>query len=134
MIIGVGSDIVNIERIQRLLQNFNKKFELRCFSSSEQDDCNFSSHRASSYAKRFASKEAFSKALGTGIARGISWKDIVVSNLPGGKPCISVLGCASDNLFALIPIGYEPIIHLTISDDFPFAQAFVVIEARLRIK
>ncbi|AKK20678.1 holo-ACP synthase [Candidatus Liberibacter africanus] len=131
MIVGIGSDIVNIRRIERLLQKFDRKFELRCFSSSEQNICDLSFNRSAAYAKRFASKEAFSKAIGTGISHGISWKDIEVGNLPGGKPYISVSGRASCVLYSLVPKGHHPVIHLTISDDFPFAQAFVVIESRL---
>ncbi|MBY7649701.1 MAG: holo-ACP synthase [Candidatus Liberibacter europaeus] len=132
MIIGMGVDIVHIHRIEKLLNNFEKRFKSRCFSPSEQADCDISRRRAASYAKRFASKEAFSKALGTGISEGISWRDIVVDNLPTGKPYISVSGYAVEKLFSLIPKGCEPVIHLTISDDFSLAQAFVLIESRAK--
>ncbi|MEG8098843.1 holo-ACP synthase [Candidatus Liberibacter brunswickensis] len=131
MILGIGNDIINIKRIDGLLRNFNGKFELRCFSKSEQSICDLSFHRAAAYAKRFASKEAFSKAIGTGISNGISWQDIEIFNLPGGKPYISVSGRAFDILHSLVPKGYRPVIHLTISDDFPFANAFVVVENKL---
>ncbi|XCE13716.1 holo-ACP synthase [Candidatus Liberibacter asiaticus] len=131
MIIGIGSDIVSIQRISRLLQSFNRKFESRCFSSLEQDVCDLSCNRVASYAKRFAAKEAFSKAIGTGISKGVSWKDIEVCHFPGGKPYISISGRASDVLSSLVPKGYKPVVHLTISDDFPFAQAFFVIESLL---
>ncbi|AHA28074.1 holo-ACP synthase [Candidatus Liberibacter americanus] len=128
MIIGIGSDIVNIKRIDKLLSNFGKRFVSRCFSSSEQKYCDVSENRTASYAKRFASKEAFSKALGTGISNNVHWRDIVIVNLPIGKPVISLSDRVSIKLLSIIPEGYEPVIHLTITDDFPFAQAFVVIE------
>ncbi|MBL0849428.1 MAG: holo-ACP synthase [Candidatus Liberibacter ctenarytainae] len=130
MIIGIGSDIVNIQRIEKILRRFKKRFGLRCFSPSEREDCDLSFSPTSSYAKRFAAKEAFSKALGTGMGQGVFWKDIVIAHLPGGKPYISVFGGASEKLFSLVENGYEPVIHLTISDDFPFAQALVVVERR----
>ena len=136
MILGIGSDLCNITRIERSLARFGARFEQRVFTSAEQayarrrkgDKQNSS---ASTYAKRFAAKEALGKALGTGVGRGgsIYWKDIEVVNLPSGKPTIALHGGAKAALAAQVPFQHRAVIHLTLADDYPLAQAFVVIEA-----
>ena len=129
MIIGLGSDLCNIERIQNSLDRFGDRFVQRVFTEIEQAKSDRRRMRAASYAKRFAAKEAGAKALGTGIARGVSWKEIGVVNLPGGKPTLEFKGRALERLAAMLPEGMEARTHITITDDHPWAQAFVVIEA-----
>jgi holo-[acyl-carrier protein] synthase len=129
MIIGIGSDLINIERIERTLERFGERFVSRCFTEIEQAKSDGRKNRAASYAKRFAAKEACSKALGTGLAQGVFWKDMGVVNLPGGKPTMRLTGGALERLKQLLPEGHEARIHITITDDFPLAQAFVIIEA-----
>lgn len=129
MIIGLGSDLCNIERIQGSLDRFGDRFVQRVFTDIEQAKSERRRMRAASYAKRFAAKEAGAKALGTGIARGVSWKEIGVVNLPGGKPTLAFKGRALERLSMLTPDGFEAFTHITITDDHPWAQAFVVIEA-----
>ncbi|MGB7288318.1 MAG: holo-ACP synthase [Salaquimonas sp.] len=129
MIIGLGSDLIDIRRIERSLERFGSKFTNRIFTEVEQQKSDSRKQRAASYAKRFAAKEACSKALGTGISNGVYWRDIGVANLPGGKPNLELTNGAAKRLAQMIPDGYEPRIHLTITDDFPLAQAFVIIEA-----
>ena len=126
MIIGLGSDLMDIRRIEKSLERFVQ----RVFTEIEQAKSDKRRMRAASYAKRFAAKEAGAKALGTGIARGVSWKEIGVVNLPGGKPTLEFKGRALERLNALTPPGHEAVAHITITDDHPWAQAFVVIEAR----
>lgn len=130
MIIGLGSDLCNIERIQSSLDRFGARFEARCFTDVERakaDRRPFT--RAGTLAKRFAAKEAFSKAVGTGFSHGVFMKDIGVVNAPGGAPTLALTGGAKARLDAMIPEGHVGRIHLTLTDDHPWAQAFVIIEA-----
>lgn len=129
MIVGLGSDLIDIRRIENSLNRFGDKFTRRLFTEIEQRKSDRRRMRAASYAKRFAAKEACSKALGTGISNGVFFKDMGVVNLPSGKPTMALTNGAAKRLAQLIPDGYEPNIHLTITDDFPLAQAFVIIEA-----
>ncbi|MAF28990.1 MAG: holo-ACP synthase [Croceicoccus sp.] len=132
MIIGMGSDLCNIERIQNSLDRFGERFELRVFTEIERTKAARRPFtRAGTYAKRFAAKEAFSKAVGTGFKRGVFMKDIGVVNAPSGAPILALEGGAAARLAELTPAGHEAIVHLTLTDDHPWAQAFVVIEARL---
>ncbi|MCR9139091.1 MAG: holo-ACP synthase [Alphaproteobacteria bacterium] len=129
MIIGIGSDLIDIRRIEKSLERFGDRFTQRCFTEIERQKSDRRKLRAASYAKRFAAKEACSKALGTGLSKGVFWRDMGVVNLPGGKPTMRLTGGALQRLDSLVPPGHEPSIHLTITDDFPLAQAFVIIEA-----
>ena len=129
MIIGIGADLMDIRRIEKSLDRFGERFTNHCFTEIERAKSDKRRMRAASYAKRYAAKEAGAKALGTGIARGVSWKEIGVVNLPGGKPTLELKGRALDWLQRLTPDGRTPLVHITITDDFPYAQAFVVIEA-----
>lgn len=129
MIIGIGNDLIDIRRVEKSLERFGARFTDRVFTRIEQDKSDRRKNRAASYAKRFAAKEACAKALGTGISRGVYWRDMGVVNLPGGKPTMSLTGGALDRLKSLVPEGFEPVIHLTITDDGPLAQAFVIISA-----
>jgi holo-[acyl-carrier protein] synthase len=129
MIIGIGSDLIDIRRVEKSLERFGARFTGRCFTEIEQAKSDGRKNRAASYAKRFAAKEACSKALGTGLAQGVFWKDMGVVNLPGGKPTMRLTGGALERLKQLLPEGHEAHIHITITDDFPLAQAFVIIEA-----
>jgi len=132
MIIGMGSDLCNIERIQNSLDRFGERFEMRVFTEIERTKAARRPFtRAGTYAKRFAAKEAFSKAVGTGFKRGVFMKDIGVVNAPSGAPTLALEGGAAARLAELTPAGHEAIVHLTLTDDHPWAQAFVVIEARL---
>jgi holo-[acyl-carrier protein] synthase len=130
MIIGIGSDLCDIERVERTLARFGKRFVARCFTETEQRRSDRRAGRAASYAKRFAAKEACAKALGTGLRRGVFWRDMGVVNLPSGQPTMELTGGAAERLKGMLPPGTEPFIHLTITDEGPYAQAFVVIEAR----
>ena len=131
MIIGLGSDLCNIERIQNSLDRFGQRFESRVFTELERAKATRRPHtRAGTYAKRFAAKEAFSKAVGTGFKAGVFMKDIGVVNLPSGAPTLDVTGGAKARLNALTPPGATMHIHLTLTDDHPWAQAFVILEAR----
>lgn len=130
MIVGLGSDLCNIERIQKSLDRFGARFEERVFTPLERAKAARRPFtRAGTYAKRFAAKEAFSKAVGTGFKRGVFMKDIGVVNAPSGAPTLALAGGAKAALDALIPQGYEAHIHMTLTDDHPWAQAFVIIEA-----
>ena len=129
MIIGFGSDLCDIRRIEEALGRFDNRFTHRCFTELERSKSDGRASRAASYAKRFAAKEACSKALGTGIRRGVHWKDMGVANLPGGKPTMKLTGGAAERLAALTPAGYEARVHVTITDEFPLAYAQVIIEA-----
>ncbi|GGA80149.1 holo-[acyl-carrier-protein] synthase [Nitratireductor aestuarii] len=129
MIIGLGSDLIDIRRIEKTLERHGERFISRIFTEIEQRKSEARAQRAASYAKRFAAKEACAKALGTGLARGVFWRDMGVVNLPGGKPTMQLTGGAAKRLQALVPEGMQPVVHLTITDDYPLAQAFVVIEA-----
>jgi holo-[acyl-carrier protein] synthase len=131
MIIGMGSDLCNIERIQSSLDRFGERFEQRVFTEVERAKANRRPFtKAGTLAKRFAAKEAFSKAVGTGFKAGVFMKDIGVVNAPSGAPTLALAGGAADRLAALTPQGHTAIVHLTLTDDHPWAQAFVVIEAR----
>jgi holo-[acyl-carrier protein] synthase len=130
VILGIGSDLANIERISGTIERFGDRFKNRVFTELEQKKAEARRDVTGTYAKRWAAKEACSKALGTGLAMGISWKDMSVSNLPTGQPVMHVTGWAEARLKEMTPEGYEAIIHVTLTDDHPWAQAFVVIEAR----
>lgn len=131
MIIGLGSDLCNIERIQASLDRFGERFEQRCFTEVEQTKANRRPFtKAGTLAKRFAAKEAFSKAVGTGFKAGVFMKDIGVVNTQSGAPTLVLTGGAKARLDAITPRGHVPYIHVTLTDDHPWAQAFVVIEAR----
>jgi holo-[acyl-carrier protein] synthase len=128
MIIGLGSDLIDIRRVEKTLERHGERFIVRVFTEIERQRSERRRMRAASYAKRFAAKEACAKALGTGIARGVYWRDMGVVNLPSGKPTMALENGARQRLEALTPPGHEAAIHLTITDDYPLAQAFVVIE------
>ena len=130
MILGIGTDLANIERIQGTLDRFGDRFRNRVFTEIEQRKAENRKDVAGTYAKRWAAKEACSKALGTGLRMGISWKDMAVTNLRTGQPVMAVTGWAKERLETMTPEGHEAIIHVTLTDDHPWAQAFVVIEAR----
>ena len=131
MIIGLGSDLCSIERIERSLDRFGARFENRVFTEVERAKAARRPFtRAGTYAKRFAAKEAFSKAVGTGFKAGVFMRDIGVVNAPSGAPTLALTGGAAARLAALTPEGHEAVVHLTMTDDHPWAQAFVIIEAR----
>ena len=130
MIIGIGADLANIERIQGTLDRFGERFKNRVFTQTEQAKSERRKDLAGSYAKRWAAKEACSKALGTGLRMGIAWKDMSVRNIHTGQPTMELSGWAADRLKNLTPNGYEAFVHVTLTDDHPWAQAFVVIESR----
>ncbi len=127
MIIGIGNDIIDIRRVERTLERFGDRFTGRIFTDVERAKSDRRRLRAASYAKRFAAKEACSKALGTGFSRGVFWKDLGVVNEPSGRPTMVLTGGAAAHLDRLTPKGFRSAIHLTITDDFPYAQAIVVI-------
>ena len=130
MIIGIGNDLCNIGRISETLERFGERFENRVFTENEIALARRRRRTAETYAKRFAAKEACAKALGTGVPRrGVHWKDLGVVNLPTGKPTLALTGGAARRLEALTPVGHEAVIHLTITDDHPWAEAQVIIEA-----
>ena len=130
MILGIGTDLANIDRIAGTLERFGDRFRNRVFTETEQAKAERRKDVAGTYAKRWAAKEACSKALGTGLAMGISWKDMAVSNLKTGQPVMEVTGWAAERLAEMTPAGHHAVIHVTLTDDHPWAQAFVVIEAR----
>ena len=131
MIISIGSDLCNIERIQASLDRFGERFEHRVFTADERAKAARRPFtKAGTLAKRFAAKEAYSKAVGTGFKAGVFMKDIGVVNARSGAPTLNLTGGAAARLAALTPAGHEAVIHLTLTDDHPWAQAFVVIEAR----
>ncbi len=129
MIIGIGSDLIDIRRVEKTIERFGARFTERCFTDIERAKSERRKNKAASYAKRFAAKEACSKALGTGLAQGIFWRDMGVVNLPSGKPTMQLTGGAAERVAAMLPPNHRAAIHLTITDDFPLAQAFVIIEA-----
>jgi holo-[acyl-carrier protein] synthase len=129
VILGIGTDLANIERIQRALDRFGDRFRNRVFTEHEQKRAERMQNPAAVYAKRWAAKEACSKALGTGLRMGIAWRDMSVTNLETGQPVMHVTGWAQERLNEMIPEGYDAVIHVTLTDDHPWAQAFVVIEA-----
>ncbi len=129
MIIGLGSDLIDIRRVEKSLERFGDRFTDRVFTAIERARSDRRKERAASYAKRFAAKEACAKALGTGLSQGVFWRDMGVVNLPSGQPTMNLTGGAAEQLARLLPRGHRAVIHLTITDDYPLAQAFVVIEA-----
>ena len=129
MIIGIGSDLIDIRRIEKTLERHGERFIARVFTDVEKARSERRAGRVASYAKRFAAKEACSKALGSGISDGVFWRDMGVVNLPGGKPTMQLSGGAKQRLAEMLPAGHRAVIHLTITDDYPLAQAFVIIEA-----
>ena len=129
MILGIGSDLIDIRRIEKTMERHGERFIQRIFTPKEQEKAARRGSPAATFAKRFAAKEACSKALGTGINSGVYFKDMGVVNLPSGQPTIVLTGGAKDRLASMTPKGSKAVIHLTMTDDFPLAQAFVVIEA-----
>ncbi len=129
MIIGTGTDLIDIRRVEKTLNRFGDRFTQRCFTEIEQAKSDRRKERAASYAKRYAAKEAGAKALGTGISQGVSWKEIGVVNLPGGKPTLELKGRALDWLARLTPAGMKAFVHISITDEPPYALANVIIEA-----
>ncbi len=130
MILGIGNDIIDIRRIEATIERFGDRFIERIFTETERRKSDRRRNRAASYAKRFAAKEACSKALGTGLRNGVFWRDMGVVNLPSGRPTLVLTGGAAMILASLTPPGHEARIDLTITDDFPMAQAIVIISAR----
>ena len=130
MILGIGTDLANIDRIAGTLDRFGDRFRTRVFTSTELAKAAHRRDEAGTLAKRWAAKEACSKALGTGLAMGISWRDMAVSNLRSGQPVMELTGWAADRLARMTPPGHHAVVHVTLTDDHPWAQAFVVIEAR----
>jgi holo-[acyl-carrier protein] synthase len=130
MILGIGSDLCDIRRIENSLARFGERFTQRIFTTGEQAKSDRRATRAESYARRFAAKEACSKALGTGIRSGVFWRDMEVVNLPSGRPTMRLTGGAAARLAEMLPPGHEAVVHVSLTDDPPLAQAFVVIEAR----
>ena len=129
MILGVGNDLIDIRRVEKSLHRFGQRFVDRVFTEIEQKKSDGRMNRAASYAKRFAAKEACSKALGTGIRRGVHWRTMGVVNLPSGRPTMELTGGAKVRLEQMTPPGMVAQVHLTITDDFPLAQAIVLITA-----
>lgn len=129
MIIGIGSDLIDIRRIEQTLERHGARFIERVYTPIEQRKSDRRNQRAASYAKRFAAKEACAKALGTGLRDGVFWRDMGVVNLPSGAPTMALTDGAAERLAEITPAGHRAKIHLTITDDFPIAQAFVIIEA-----
>lgn len=129
MIIGVGADLADIRRVASTLDRFGDRFARRVFTEIEQAKSDRRRDRAASYAKRWAAKEACSKALGTGLRMGIKWRDMGVANLPTGQPTMALTGWAAGRLAALTPPGHRAVVHVTLTDDHPWAMAVVVIEA-----
>lgn len=129
MIIGIGSDLIDIRRIEKSIERHGERFIGRIYTATERARSEGRKQRAASYAKRFAAKEACAKALGTGMSEGVFWRDMGVVNLPGGKPTMHLTNGAAAQLGRMLPQGTRPVIHLTITDEYPLAQAFVIIEA-----
>ena len=129
MILGIGSDLIDIRRIQRSIERHGERFLARVYTDVERARADGRGARYASYAKRFAAKEACAKALGTGISGGVFFRDMGVVNLPGGRPTLELTDGAAARLAAMTPPGMRAVVHLTITDDFPLAQAFVIIEA-----
>lgn len=129
MIIGIGNDMIDIRRIERTLERYGSRFIDRVYTDVERDRSNRRVQRAASFAKRFAAKEACSKALGTGLRRGVFWRDMGVVNLASGRPTMALTGGAAARLAELMPENHHARIDLTLTDDFPWAQAIVIISA-----
>ena len=130
MIIGLGHDLCDIRRIEKTLIHYGERFVERCFTAVERAKSDRRRQRAASYAKRFAAKEACAKALGTGLSRSVFWRDMGVVNLPSGQPTMFLTNGAAARLAEITPAGHEAHIHLTITDEYPLASAYVMIEAR----
>ncbi len=129
MIIGIGSDLIDIRRIEKTLERFGERFTQRCFTDVERAKAERRLRRADTYAKRYAAKEACAKALGTGLSRGVFWREIGVVNLPSGKPTLELSGGAAERLRAMTPPGMVAILELTLTDEPPLAHAMVIISA-----
>ena len=129
MIIGVGADLTDIRRIEKTLRRFGDRFRARVFTDLERARSERRADAAASYAKRFAAKEACAKALGTGMRGGVFWKDMGVVNVPSGRPTMVLTGGAAARLASLMPRNGRAAIHVSLTDDHPYAQAFVIIEA-----
>jgi holo-[acyl-carrier protein] synthase len=129
MILGIGNDVIDIRRVEQSLERFGERFIERIFTDIERKKSDGRAQRAASYAKRFAAKEACSKALGTGFRRGVYWRDMGVVNEKSGRPTMVLTGGALKQLERMTPAGHKAVIHLTITDDFPYAHAFVIISA-----
>lgn len=129
MILGIGNDVIDIRRVEKTLERFGSRFTDRVFTDVEQAKSDRRAQRAASYAKRFAAKEACSKALGTGFSRGVFWRDLGVVNEPSGRPTMALTGGAREHLAAMTPPGHRAVVHLTLTDDFPYAHAMVIISA-----
>lgn len=130
MILGIGNDVIDIRRIEAAIGRFGERFLTRVFTPTERAKADQRANRVATYAKRFAAKEACSKALGTGFRRGVHMKDIGVVNLPSGRPTLKLMGGAQRRLEAMTPDGHEAVIDLTLTDEPPFAEAIVIISAR----
>src|SRR4051794_29371751 len=130
MILGLGNDLIDIRRIEKTIERHGERFLARVYTDIERAKSDRRAERAASYAKRFAAKEACAKALGTGLRHGVFWRDMGVVNLPSGAPTMKLTGGAAERLAAITPAGSVAFIHLTITDEYPLAQAFVIIEAR----
>jgi holo-[acyl-carrier protein] synthase len=133
MILGLGNDLVDIRRIEKIIEKYGERFLDRIFTDIEREKSERRAARSASYAKRFAAKEACSKALGTGLAQGVYWRDMGVVNLVSGKPTVVLTGRALGHLQAMTPDGFDARIDLSITDDFPLAQAIVIISADPRL-
>jgi holo-[acyl-carrier protein] synthase len=129
LILGIGSDLSDIRRVEATLERFGERFKNRVFTEVERTRSERKTDQASSYAKRFAAKEACAKALGTGIRRGVFWRDMGVVNMRSGQPTLALTGGAAERLAAMTPAGMTTVIHVSLTDDHPYAQAFVIIEA-----
>lgn len=129
MIIGIGSDLCDIRRIEKTLSRHGERFTHRVYTEGERARCDRRKARAEGYARRFAAKEACAKALGTGLSEGVFWRDMEVVNLPSGAPTLRLSGGAAERLAAMLPAGHSARIHVSLTDDPPMALAFVVIEA-----
>src|SRR5262249_28817043 len=129
MIIGIGSDMIDIRRIEKTIERYGGRFLDRIFTEAERLKSDRRAARSASYAKRFAANEACAKALGTGLTRGVFWRDMGVVNLPSGQPTMQLTGGAAERLRQLVPANHDAQIHVTITDDFPLAHAFVMISA-----
>ncbi|ACB25434.1 holo-[acyl-carrier protein] synthase [Methylobacterium sp. PvP062] len=129
MIVGIGSDLCDIRRIARTLERHGARFTHRVFTDGERARCDRRAARAEGYARRFAAKEACAKALGTGLSAGVFWRDMEVVNLPSGQPTLRLAGGAAERLAELLPAGHAARLHVSLTDDPPMAQAFVIIEA-----
>ena len=129
MILGIGSDIIDIRRIEKTLEKHGQRFIDRSYTDIEKQKSERRAQRVPSYAKRFAAKEACSKALGTGLSNGVYWRDMGVVNLRSGKPTMQLTNGAAEQLARMMPVGKTAVVHLTMTDEYPYAQAYVIIEA-----